>query len=169
MSTISIRKLLCLALIPLALLAACAGDESEEVTTSSDLALECYLDGTAAMERFLLEKGRDCFVKALDEDPEFSMAWAHLSIAQRQLGEIEAAKESIQRAWETRELASEVEALWVTRLHAIFERDQATAETAYQTMLERYPDHPWVLRLRAEYAKLQNDYDTALACYDRLL
>lgn len=145
------------------------GEEPREVTTSSDLAYECYTDGKASMERFRLEKGRQCFLDALEHDPEFSMAWAELGIAQRQLGEKEAAEKSIRRAWETRENATEVEAIWIARLKALFDRDHETAEAAYAELTEKYPDHPRVLRLRAEYAKQSNDFETAHACYDRLL
>jgi len=150
------------------LLPGCSEDP-REVTTSSDLAYTCYMDGRASMERFRLEESRQCFLDALEHDPEFSMAWAQLGIAQRQLGDIEAAKESIRRAWDTRENATEVEAIWITRLKALFDRDHEAAKAAYAELTEKYPDHPWVLRLRAEVAKQSNDYETALACYDRLL
>jgi tetratricopeptide (TPR) repeat protein len=144
-------------------------EEPREVTTSSDLAYTCYTDGRASTERFRLEKGRQCFLDAVERDPEFSMAWAHLGIVQRQLGDTEAATESVRRAFETRGSASEVEAIWITRLKALFDRDYEAATAAYAELVEKYPNHPWVLRLRAEYAKQNNDYETALACYDRLL
>jgi tetratricopeptide (TPR) repeat protein len=151
-----------------ALFAGCA-EEEREVTTTSDAAYICYEDGTAAVERFRLEKAEECFRDAVKHDPEFSMAWAELAVVQRQLGQVEAAQESIRRAFEARETATEVEALWISRIHALFERDMETAEANWKELEAKYPEHPRVLRLRAEFAKQNNDFDLALACYDKLL
>ncbi|RKZ13350.1 hypothetical protein DRQ53_03610 [bacterium] len=157
-----------LAVIAICCLGACE-QEAREVTTASDLAFACYEDGTGSIERFQLEKGRQCFIEALEHDPDFSMAWAQLAIVQRQLGEHEKAQDSITRAYTTRTNASEVESLYIARLHALFQRDSEEADAVWETLRERYPDHPWVLRLRAEFAKADHDFETAHACYDRLL
>lgn len=159
-------------LVVLLLLAANAvgcAEEEREVTTTSDEAYAAYEEATADLERFRLEEARARFAEAVALDPQFSMAWAHLGIVQRQLGQTEEADASIEKAWETRSTASEVESLWIDRLHALFARDTDRADEDYAKLLESYPDHPWVLRLRAEYAKQNNDFETALACYDRLL
>jgi tetratricopeptide (TPR) repeat protein len=152
----------------LALIAGC-GTEERQVTTTSDLAYQCYEDGRAAVERFRLEKARECYLEATEYDPEFAMAWAQLAVVQRQLGDREGAQESIRRAHEARETASEIEALWVARVHALFQRDSETADALWKEMNEQYPEHKWVLRLRAEFAKQDNDFETAMRCYDRLL
>jgi tetratricopeptide (TPR) repeat protein len=152
----------------LAFIAGCATDE-RKVTTSSDLAYQCYNDGRAAVERFRLEKARECYEDAIRHDPEFAMAWAQLAVVQRQLGDREGAQESIRRAYEARETASEVEALWVARVHALFQRDSETADAVWKQMNEKYAEHELVLRIRAEYAKKDNDFDTAMECYDKLL
>lgn len=157
-----------LGLIALCLIGACA-NEVREVTTVSDLAYACYQDGRSNIERFQLEKGRKCFLDAVGHDPEFSMAWANLAIVQRQLGEVEESQVSIQRAFDTRGTATEVESLYIARLFALFERDSEAADAAWVELRDGYPDHPLVLRLRAEFAKQDNDFETALACYDRLL
>lgn len=148
--------------------AGCATDE-RKVTTTSDLAYQCYEDGRVAVERFRLVKARDCYKDAVDHDPAFAMAWAQLAVVQRQLGAKNDADESIRRAYEARENATEVESLWITRVHALFQRDMATADATYEELLEKYPDHEWVLRWRAEFAKQDNDFETALRCYDQLL
>jgi predicted Zn-dependent protease len=88
---------------------------------------------------------------------------------QRQLGESEKAQESIAKAFEVRDTASEVEALWISRIHSLFQRDMDTAKATWEELVEKYPDHPWVLRLRAEFAKQNNEFDTALEIYDELL
>lgn len=155
-------------LLLLGLVAGCSKEE-REVTTSSDEAYAAYQEGEADLERFRLEAAREEFAEAVTLDPQFAMAWARLGIVQRQLGLNDEARASVQTAFDDRQTASEIESLWIDRLHALFERDTERADAAYQEMLERYPDHPWVLRLRAEYAKQNNDFEEALACYDQLL
>lgn len=162
-------SILGLALVLLATFVAGCATEEREVTTTSDLAYDCYQQGRAATERFRLEQARECYVDATKHDPEFAMAWAHLGLVQRQLGEREGAVASIRRAYEARETASEVEALWIARVHALFERDSETADAIWTELLEKYPEHEFVLRLRAEYAKQDNDFEEAMRCYDKLL
>lgn len=152
----------------LAFVAGCA-EEERKVTTTSDLAYACYEDGRAAVERFRLEKARECYLDATKHDPEFAMAWAQLAVIQRQLGDREGAQESIHRANEARLTASEVEALWVARIYALFQRDSESADKLWKEMAEKYPEHELVLRTKAEFAKQNNDYDTAMECYDKLL
>jgi tetratricopeptide (TPR) repeat protein len=165
----SLIQIPALATVLLTILFAGCAKEEREVTTTSDAAYLCYEDGTAAVERFRLEKAETCFLDAIRLDPEFAMAWAELAVVQRQLGQNEEAEESIRRAYEARLTATEVEALWITRIHALFERDMETAEATWKELETKYPEHPRVLRLRAEFAKQNNDFDLALACYDKLL
>ena len=162
-------RLIGLAIVVAGLMLTACGEEAREVTTTSERAYACYEDGTANVERFRLEKARDCFNDALEHDPEFAMAWAQLAVMQRQLGESEKAQESIAKAFEVRDTASEVESLWISRIHALFQRDMDTAKATWEELVEKYPDHPWVLRLRAEFAKQNNEFDSALEIYDQLL
>jgi tetratricopeptide (TPR) repeat protein len=162
-------SILGLALVLLATFVAGCTTEEREVTTTSDLAYDSYQEGRAAFERFRLEEARDHYREATEHDPEFAMAWAHLAILQSRLGEKEGALESIRRANEAREATTEVESLWIARVNSFFERDYEAGDALTEELIEKYPDHEWVLRLRAEIAKQNNDFEAAMQCYDQLL
>jgi tetratricopeptide (TPR) repeat protein len=143
--------------------------DEREVTTSSNEAYECYREGLANTTRFRLEQAYDCFAKAVEIDPEFAVGHMRLALAARELGRTEAYEEHLARAIEKRQSASEIEQLWIERLQAVVEGDHQKGKKIYEQMEALYPDHRWVLRLKAEFAKMNGKYEEALEAYNRIL
>ena len=151
-------------------LSACAGgDGAREVTTSSEEAYRQYEEGVASISRFRLEKAQDSFRKAVELDPDFAMAWIRLGITARELGDRNRTETAVDRAYALRDRVTELERLWIERTHALVHGDKEKAKEIYAQLVDRYGDHPWVLRLRAEMAKLDDRNEEALALYRRIL
>ena len=110
------RLVAALALVVATVFLTGCGQEEREVTTVSDEAYACFEDGTAAVERFRLVDARDSFLKAVEFDPEFAMAWCDLAVMQWQLGERDQAQASVDKALEVSGSASEVETMWIKRV-----------------------------------------------------
>ena len=145
------------------------GAEERDVTTSSDEAYAAYEKGMNALGRFRLEEADSSFARAIEIDPDFAMAHMRRAQVALSMDQRKEAERHIEAAHETREHVSELERLWIERNQAAVGGDREKAEEIYQELLAKYGDHPWVLRLRAEFDKMNGRYEEALAAYDRIL
>ena len=88
----------------------------QQVTTSSMEALKAYSEG-----KRILEKGDaeavPFFKRAVELDPSFAIAYAYLAISYSNLGETSLGIETLKRAYDLRERASEREKFFVTTFY----------------------------------------------------
>ena len=82
---------------------------SERATTSSLEALQAYSKGHSAHTHFDDEGSIAYFKKAVALDPNFAIAWAELGVASGNTGQNRQSQESIKRAFELKDRASERE------------------------------------------------------------
>jgi eukaryotic-like serine/threonine-protein kinase len=113
----------------------------ESVTTGSLEALQAYGLGYQTM----VVKGDFAaavpfFLRATQLDPNFAMAYARLGTNYNNLNEEERASESLRKAYDLRERASERERFYITSHYQDFvERNAEAARTAYELWARTYP------------------------------
>ena len=144
-------------------------DSPREVTTTSDLAYELYQEGEGHVERYDLEAAAAAFTAAVEADSTFAMAHLQLSGLMWQLGRRDDAQEHLERAAELTDSVSEVERLWIERAVARYSDEPDRVQKLTAELAERFPDHPWVLRLLGEQARQRGEYTKALTAFDRAL
>jgi serine/threonine protein kinase/tetratricopeptide (TPR) repeat protein len=86
----------------------------EQATTSSLEALQAYSKGHAAHTHFDDEGSIAFFKKAVGLDPNFAIAWAELGVASGNTGMTRQSQESIKKAFELKDRASEHEKLYIS-------------------------------------------------------
>ncbi|HST10453.1 MAG TPA: protein kinase, partial [Terriglobales bacterium] len=86
----------------------------EQATTSSLEALQAYSKGHTAHQHFDDDGSIAYFKKAVDLDPNFAIAWAELGVASGNIGQVKQSKDSISKAFELKDRASEHEKLYIS-------------------------------------------------------
>jgi eukaryotic-like serine/threonine-protein kinase len=86
----------------------------EQATTSSLEALQAYSLGHKAHQHFDDEGSIPYFKKAVALDPNLGIAWAELGVASGNTGQTRQAQDSIKRAFELKDRASEHEKLYIS-------------------------------------------------------
>jgi len=85
----------------------------EQATTSSLEALQAYSLGHVKHQHFDDEGSIDHFKKAVALDPNFAVAWAELGVASGNTGQFQQSQQSIKKAFELQDRASEREKLYI--------------------------------------------------------
>jgi serine/threonine protein kinase/tetratricopeptide (TPR) repeat protein len=113
----------------------------ENVTTASLEALQSYSLGYQTMTvKGDFAAAVPLFQRAAQLDPNFAMAYARLGTNYNNLGEEARATESMRKAYDLRERASERERFYITSHFQDFvERDSDAARTTYETWARTYP------------------------------
>jgi eukaryotic-like serine/threonine-protein kinase len=113
----------------------------ESVTTASLEALQSYSLGYQTMTvKGDFAAAVPLFERAAQLDPNFAMAYARLGTNYNNLGEETRATESMRKAYDLRERASERERFYITSHFQDFvERDSEAARTTYETWARTYP------------------------------
>ena len=154
-----------------------------EVPTSNTRAYEYYLSGNELWRRRNTNPNRTLplilqqFTKAVQEDPDFALAWARLSVAHtgmyfrdldRTPARLELAEAAFRRAFELAPGLPEAHVARAAYLsHGLGEHDQALTELALAEPALRHDPDFYYLRM---YVHLQNgESDLALADSSRLL
>jgi eukaryotic-like serine/threonine-protein kinase len=141
----------------------------EAVTTSSLEALQAYSLAYRAMIRNNDYPGAvPLFQRAIALDPTFAMAYARLGINYFNLGEPTRAEESLQKAYDLRDILSEREQLYITASYnAMALRDFASARKSYELWAQIYPQDQFAVgNLGVVYGYL-GEYDKGLAAIQR--
>ncbi len=86
----------------------------EQATTSSLEALQAYSLGHTAHQHFDDEGSIAYFNKAVALDPNFAIAWAELGVASGNVGQTRQSQDSIRKAFELKDRASERERLYIS-------------------------------------------------------
>jgi tetratricopeptide (TPR) repeat protein len=117
----------------------------EEATTSSLEALKAYSTGVRVAFTSGFAAGVPFLKRAVELDPQFAMAYAHLGLWYGSIGESASATESVRKAYELRDHVSDRERFFIT---AMYERDvTGDLEAAHRTLeswVETYPRDSYV-------------------------
>jgi DNA-binding winged helix-turn-helix (wHTH) protein/tetratricopeptide (TPR) repeat protein len=117
----------------------------DEATTPSLEALKAYSTGVKVAFTNGYEAGIPHFKRAIEIDPNFAMAHAHLGLWYSSVGESELARESAIRAYELRDRANDREKFFIT---AMYQRDvTGNLEAGHQTLelwVATYPHDSYV-------------------------
>jgi serine/threonine protein kinase/tetratricopeptide (TPR) repeat protein len=113
----------------------------ESVTTASLEALQSYSLGYQTMTvKGDFAAAVPLFLRATQLDPNFAMAYARLGTNYNNLGEEARSTESMRKAYDLRERASERERFYITSHYQDFvERNSEAARTTYETWARTYP------------------------------
>ncbi len=118
----------------------------EQATTSSLEALQAYSKGHSAHQHFDDDGSIAYFKKAVELDPNFAIAWAELGVASGNIGQIRQSQDSIKKAFELKDRASEHEKLYISA-HYYDEVDGNADKNVeiYEQWKQTYPREtlPW--------------------------
>lgn len=135
------------------------------ITTSSEKALEYYLQGRELAEKLRGQESRQYFQQAVDEDPDFAIA--HLQLA----GVQPSAKKFFDCFYKAKALVdkvSEAERLWILGFEAGgIKGDLLGQQEMYQKLVEAYPDDERARNLLATNYFVQQKWQQAIEEYER--
>lgn len=160
---------LALGFFALSCLGVACESEPIPVTTVSTEAYDSYQAGLDALRRFELQPAREKLEESVELDPDFAIAYAHLSTVYYSLGESDRATVALDRAYELKDSVSEIERLQIEHRYSREKGDVDTAKRVYDELLERHPDHSYTLALRAWRTRLEGDYEGAKELYAQIL
>jgi len=118
----------------------------ERATTSSLQALQAYSLGHAAHTHFDDEGAIPHFKRAVELDPNFAIAWAELGVSCGNTGQSRQSQESIKKAFELKDRASEHERLYIQgHYYDEVEGDSDKIVETYEQWKRTYPHEtlPW--------------------------
>jgi len=118
----------------------------EQATTSSLEALQAYSKGHAAHQHFNDDGSIAYFKKAVELDPNFAIAWAELGVASGNIGQIRQSQDSIKKAFELKDRASEHEKLYISaHFYDEVEGNADKIVEIYEQWKQTYPREtlPW--------------------------
>lgn len=141
----------------------------DQVTTSSLEALRKYSQAVRVIEAGDNERGIALLEEAVALDTAFAMAYRKLGVALQNMGrEPERAREALTRAYEHRERLTDRERyLTLGTYYSGVTGDTDKARTAYESLLDAYPDDPWALNNLAIILLDSRDYRTAESLFER--
>ncbi len=126
-----------------------------DVTTHSQEAYRYYLEGMDYFNKYYWTEAEKSFMKALEYDSTFAMAYHGLALIKNTNGDNRAAKELITKAMKYSDKVTEKEKLKIESLEAFLLGDYAQSIKELQKMVERYPDEKVAfLRLGEMHANL---------------
>ena len=137
-----------------------------DATTASLDALKSYSMGMSMRRRQGDEASLAFFTKAIEQDADFALAHARLSTVYSNLGEGEAAREHIRKAYGMKDRVSEPERLYIiARYYTTAEPDLAKTIDTYRVWTQTYPkDFVPRSNLASAYEE-RGDFDKAVEEY----
>jgi tetratricopeptide (TPR) repeat protein len=166
-----IRKLVPLLLVGLCIGVSAAfvlGDE-EKVTTSSREAYEAYLEGLRNLNKLYYVDAHKSFMQAVEEDPEFAMAYMRLSALAAGSGRKCERGKYIEKAMSLRGHVSEKERLLIEYENAKHQGEIVEAERLFGELAEEYPRDTDVLKMRGLQAAGKNNMTEAIQLFENLI
>ncbi len=114
--------------------------EIGKITTSSPQAYKYYVEGREFHNKGEYRKSIQSMEKALDIDPEFSMAYRSMAMAYNNLALFSEAKEYLEKAFELKDRLSDRERYLIeAEFYRYSERTYDKAIEAYKKLLDLYP------------------------------
>ena len=140
-------------------------------TTASLDALKSYSLGMTTRRRDGDAASLPFFRKALEQDPDFALAHARLSVVYSNMGEGELSRVHITRAYALKDRVSEPERLYITaRYYTTVEASVQKTIDAYQVWIQTYPNDfvphanlAVAYSERSEFEKAAAEYRAAIA------
>jgi tetratricopeptide (TPR) repeat protein len=137
------------------------------ITTSSDQALEYYIQGRTLNEGLRVPEAREYYQKAVDEDPDFALA--HLQLAGVQTS-AKAFFENFNKAKALADRVSEAERTWIQAFEAAaIEGDPLKARKLYAGLVAQYPNDERAHNLLATSFFGQQEWQEAIAEYEKAI
>jgi class 3 adenylate cyclase/tetratricopeptide (TPR) repeat protein len=140
-----------------------------DVTTSSLEAFHAFSLGEDAHRKGSDPEALVFYKQAVELDPNFAMAYARLGIAEASMGRINMEIDYLSKAYNLREHATERERLYIEATLALAKGDIPGTLTAYQSLLEAYPNDPAGLNNSANTFQNAGDPEKAVAYYKKLI
>jgi tetratricopeptide (TPR) repeat protein len=135
------------------------------ITTSSERALEYYLQGRDLVEKLRGQESRQFFQQAVDEDPEFAVAYLQLAPVQPSVKEFFA---SFDKAKALVDKVSEAERLWILGYEAGAIGGDPVGQLGYfQKLVKQYPNDERAHNLLAGNYFGTQDWEMAVEEYER--
>lgn len=152
------------------LLAAYSDSQAQDkmpVSTSSEKALAYYQQGLELIDKLRNQESRQYFQSAVEEDPEFAIAYLQLALAQPSALEFFA---SLDKAKAHADNASEAERLWIKGVEAAAVRgDLAEQRSDYQKLVQLYPNDERAHNLLGNSYFAGQDWERAVTEYQRAI
>lgn len=134
------------------------------ITTSSDEALNLYLQARDMQDKFLFQESRALLEQAVELDPDFALAWRDLSFAQPTF---KGFFDNLNKACELVDKVSEGERLWILANEAGSNGDPVTQEEYLLELTGKYPNDERAHTVLATFYFGQQEYDKAIAEFTR--
>jgi len=135
----------------------------EQATTSSLEALKEFSVGRAAHGRFDYEQAIPHLQRAVELDPNFGMAYAGLGVAYNNVGQEGKGKESLKKAFELKDRASEREKFYISaHYYDIATKDLDKAIAVYEQWKQTYPRDSVPIDNLSIYYSVVGKHDKAL-------
>lgn len=162
------RSITTIVLTPLVAVAvlACGGGEDAKVpiTTSSPQALELYLQGRQLDDRLRSTDARNYYEKAVAKDADFALAHLGMATTSAISNEFFA---SLTRAVELSEKVTDGERHMILAFLAGVSGDPLQQDEHLSWLVGQYPGDERVMNLRGNYHFGRQEYDDAVACYEK--
>ena len=132
------------------------------ITTKSDQAREYYLQGRDLWEKLRFQESIQFFEKAIAEDPEFGLAYLHLSFV------APSAKgfwDNLGKATVLADKVSDGERLWILGFEAGAHAYAMKQRELYKELVEAYPEDERAHNLLGNHYFGQEDYELAIREY----
>jgi len=138
--------------------------EVGKITTSSPEAFKQYMEGWKYHQQIRYGKSLEYMKKAIAEDPNFAMAYRTMSWAYRWQGMFPEQRDSLKKAYELKDRASERERYLIEGdYYQIVEKNLDKAIDSYETLLEIYPnDMLGNFNLAQVYIEQLEEWDKAI-------
>jgi tetratricopeptide (TPR) repeat protein len=149
----------------------CATDKPNDpgkipMTTSSDLALQYFLEGRELYEKFRYPDALEMFERAVGEDSNFALAYVYRAVLQSSAGRT---IEEINKAMALLDAVSDGERLFILAVKAGIDGLPKKQGEYYRAMVEAYPNDEHAHYSLGNYYLIQKEYDSAIVQYERAI
>jgi tetratricopeptide (TPR) repeat protein/predicted Ser/Thr protein kinase len=136
----------------------------EQATTSSLEALKAFTVGWRIRKQGQMAESIPSYKRAVELDPNFALAYAHLGVAYMLTGQHAPAEVNLQRAFELRDRASEREKFYITgHYYNDIANDFDKATETFQLWRQTYPRDAFALGIVAEGDEEAGKFEQAIA------
>jgi serine/threonine protein kinase/Tfp pilus assembly protein PilF len=140
-----------------------------QITTSSPEAFQYYSEGVKLRYQGRRRASIPLFERAINLDPEFAMAYRHLGLAYGGLGFAPKRNENLEKAMALKDRLSDRERYAIEGVYyGAFEETYDKALSAYQKLLELYPDDTLIGNIGVIYITLE-EWEKAIPYYEKAI
>jgi len=140
-----------------------------EITTRSEKAREAFLRGEENLRRFYWNDAKLDFAEALENDPNFALALIGLAQLAGRQGELERAKNLIDRAHQLEDQVTQTEKYKIEMAFAGMNGNEDETERLGNEYLKNFPNDKWIVAHQASSIWRKGKTDEAVRLYQHLL